>query len=157
MVRIEKSRYHLCSIIDTETVRLANIPLCLSLDIFNKVYGLSLIKVKLMCSDSVFKKSKQFDVVKSDLIFTQVLSSQNKIEGQFRAAMIHDQNMDWTDSVDNSPFIFFCNLTVSASCSCKYQLKITKETARNKHIYCSHIIRQLRKVFLMTIFFKAFI
>ena len=103
-----------------------------------------------MCSVSVFKKSKRFAVVKSDLISTQVLSNQNKIEGEFRVARIHDQNINWADSVDNSPFRVFCNLTVSASCSCKYHLKITKETARNKHKYCSHIIGQLRRVIFMT-------
>ena len=88
-----------------------------------------------MCSDFVFRKNKRFEVVKSDFISTQVLSNQNKIEGEFRAARFHDQNIIWADSVDNSPFRVFGNLTARASCSCKYHLKITKETARNKHKY----------------------
>ena len=103
-----------------------------------------------MCSNSVFKKSKRFELIKSDLISTQVFTNQNKLEGEFRAARIHDQNISWGDCVDNSPFTPFSNLTVSTSCSCKYHLKITQEIEGNKLKYCSHIIGQLRRVIFMT-------
>ena len=103
-----------------------------------------------MCSNSVFKKSKRFEVIKSDLISTQVFTNQNKLEGEFRAARIHDQNISWGDCVDTSPLTPFSNLTVSASCTCKYHLKITQDISGNKLKYCSHIIGQLRRVIFMT-------
>ena len=99
---------------------------------------------------SIFKKSKRCEVIKSNLISTQVYPNLNKLEGEFRAARIYDQNVSWGDCVDTSPLTPFSNLTVGARCSCKYQLKLTQDITGNNLKYCSHIIGQLRRVIFMT-------
>ena len=139
-----------CSTTDTHTVRLANIRFRLSNDIFNKVVGLSSSKVKILCTASVFKKSKRFEVVKSELISTQVFDTLNKIEGEFRAATFHDQVITWGESAANSPLVPFDNLTLHASCSCKYHIKMVEEKTSHVRKYCTHIIGQLRRVIFMT-------
>ena len=144
----DAAKYY-CSTLDTDTVRIANTPLRLSNDIFHKVEGLCLSKIKLMCSDSVFKKSKSFEVRKSEILSTQVFPADNKIEGEFRAAVIHDQGIDWGNSDNTTSFEPFSNSTVKATCTCKYYLKITEEKTQNERKYCSHIIGQLRRVIFM--------
>ena len=135
---------------DTQIFRVSNIPFQLSNDIFSKIEGLSVAKVKLMCTVSVYKKSKHFEVLKSELFSTQVFPPLNKIEGEFRAARIHDQTVTWGISTNNSPMETFNILTLNGSCSCKYHLKVTEETTNQERKYCSHIIGQLRRVIFMT-------
>ena len=65
------------------------------------------------------------------------------------AKVIHDQDIDWGNSVNTTPFEPFSNSTVKATCTCKYYLKITEEKTQNERKYCSHIIGQLRRVIFM--------
>ena len=74
----------------------------------------------------------------------------NKIEGEFRAAKIHDQIITWGTSANNSPLEIFDISTLNATCSCKYHIKMTEEKTIQERKYCSHIIGQLRRVIFMT-------
>ena len=71
------------------------------------------------------------------------------IFSEFGAAVIHDQDTEWGNSVNTTPFEPFSNSTVKATCTCKYYLKITEEKTQNERKYCSHIIGQLRRVIFM--------
>ena len=62
-----------------------------------------------------------FEVLKSELFSTQVFPSLNKIEGEFRAARIHDQTIAWGSSTNNPAMEIFDILTLNAGCTCKYQ------------------------------------
>ena len=103
-----------------------------------------------MCTASVYKKSKRFEVVKSEVISTQVFDFLNKIEGEYRAATFHDQDITWGCSAVNSPLVPFDNLTLDATCSCKYHIKMVEEKTNHERKYCTHIIGQLRRVIFMT-------
>ena len=76
----------------TESVaRLSNIPLLLGTDHFEKVEGLTITGIQSICTNSIFNKAKRYEVVKSNIISAQVYPITNTIEGEFRAARIHDQ------------------------------------------------------------------
>ena len=93
---------------------------------------------------------ERFEVVNSELISTQVFDTLNKIEGEFRAARFHDQVITWGSSAGNSPLVPFDNLTLNATCSCKYYMKMVEEKTNHERKYCTHIIGQLRRVIFMT-------
>ena len=137
-----------CSTIDNTTVRASNIPFSLATDSLENVEGLSLCKLKTICTETVFNKSKRFEVVKSDLISTQVFRDKNTIEGEFRAARIYDQCIKWNDSL-NLASSFFNLQTLTATCSCKYYEKFSIHELSHGVKYCYHIIGQLRRVIFL--------
>ena len=83
----------------TESVaRLSNIPLLLGTDHFEKVEGLTVTDIQSICANSIFNKAKRYEIVKSNIISTQVYLATSTIEGEFRAARIHDQVIRWCDN-----------------------------------------------------------
>ena len=112
---------------DDNISRTSKIPFTLAADHVDKIPGLNLTKVKELCSDSVYKKSKRFEVIKSSIISTQVYTAQNTIEGEFRAAQIHDQVISWNVSVPNSPFQTSNRSEISLSCTCRHHIKVTED------------------------------
>ena len=86
-----------CSIEDDVTTRSANIPFLLCNDHIERIEGLQLSKIKLICSENIFAKSVSFEVRISNLISTQISSDKNIIEGEFRAARFYDQVITWGD------------------------------------------------------------
>ena len=56
------------SVVDLKTQRASSIGEQLDADVFQKVTGLTSDKIKMLCSKAVFKKAKQFEVRKSELI-----------------------------------------------------------------------------------------
>ena len=138
-----------CSIIDNITVRLSNIPFLLADDHIESVQGLTIEKIKSICSGGVYEKSKRFEVLKSEMISTQVFPSTNTIEGEFRAATIHDQSISWNVATHNRSPSNFNLQYLKAICSCKYYMKVTKKREIHVKIYCTHIIGQLRRVIFM--------
>ena len=138
------------SIGNDDTIRSSNIPLLLAQDHFEKIQNLTLDKVKTLCSSSVFAKSKRFEVINSQHISTQVYPALNTIEGEFRAARIHDQIISWCQNTAGSPYDPFNCQSISISCTCRYYEKVTQKMETNSKKYCSHIIGQLRRVIFMT-------
>ena len=138
-----------CSITDDTTIRTSNIPFLLATDHFESVDGLTLTKIKSICTEGVFNKSQKFEVLKSDLISTQVFSATNTIEGEFRVVNIHDQKICWTDSLHTSSSSVFNLRTLKATCSCKYYVKITIQQLSHELKYCTHIIGQMRRVLFL--------
>ena len=133
-----------CSTTDNSTVRASNIPFLLASDSFEGVQGLTLNKIKTICTEAVFKKSKRFEVMKSELISTQVFSGRNIIEGEFRATRIYDQYITWNDPQQPSSFFNLQRLTTT--CSCKYFEKVSTEQLLHGTRYCYHDIGQMRRV-----------
>ena len=86
------------------TIRTSNISLQLGQDSFGKIQDLTLNKVKSLCSLSVFSKSKRYEVIKSQQISTKIFSSLNIIEGDIRAARIHDQYISWSET--STPYAY---------------------------------------------------
>ena len=84
-----------CSTVDNTTIRCANIPLLLRLDVIERVQGLELRIIAELCSDSIFSKSKHYEVCLSQLISTVVSSATNTILGETHEARIHDQGITW--------------------------------------------------------------
>ena len=134
-----------CSVIDNSTIRASNIPFLLATDHFGYVEGLTLTKIKTMCTEAVFNKSKRFEVLKSSIISTQVNSGRNTIDGEFRAAIIYDQHVTW-NNILHPTYSSFNLQTLKATCSCKYYLKVTIYQLSHEVKYCYHIIGQLRRV-----------
>ena len=132
--------------IDNTTIRTSNVPFLLSDDHFESVPGLTLTKVQTLCTAGVFNKSRRFEVLKSELISTQVSRATNSIEGEFRAALIHDQVITWSNRDSNNSSCEFSLQTIKAICSCRYYLKVTVEKLPHEIRYCTHIIGQLRRV-----------
>ena len=138
------------STIDNTTVRMSNIPLLLANDRFESIAGLTLTKIQTLCTPGIFRKSERYKVRKSDLISTQVFSVRNIIEGEFRAAYIHDQLITWGRPNSNNSSCEFNLETIKATCSCRYYKKVTMEKLPHEIKYCTHIIGQLRRVIFLS-------
>ena len=139
-----------CSNLHDDTIRTSNIPLQLGQDMFEKIEGLTLTKIKSLCSASVLTKSKRYEVIKSIQISTQVFSALNKIEGEFRAARIHDQFISWSQTAPPSAYHPFDTDKISISCTCRYYERVSKKMQQSDRKFCTHIIGQLRRVIFMT-------
>ena len=60
-------------------------------DSFEPVQGLTIPKIKKLCSSSVYKKaSKRFKKTQSMIISTQISASKNLIEGEYRSFWEND-------------------------------------------------------------------
>ena len=110
----------------------------------------SLNKIKSLCSGSVFSKSKRYEVIKSQHISTKIFSSLNIIEGDFRAARIHDQYISWSQTSPPSAYQPFNCEKISISCTCPYHERVSNKMKEGDKKYCTHIIGQLRRVIFMT-------
>ena len=137
------------STIDSTTVRTSNIPLLLANDRIEFISGLTSTKIQSLCTQSIFMKSQRYEVLKSELISTQVFRATNIIEGEFRAALIHDQVITWSYPNGYNSSCDFNLQTIKAICSCKYYQKVTQEMLPLEIKYCTHIIGQLRRVIFL--------
>ena len=133
-----------CSTTDTTTKRNSCIPITLRPDYIRCPDGLNLRVVKRLCSTSVFNKAARYETKNNASISTQNFSARNTITGEFEAVRIHDQMITWrlehdlTGTSKGSRFIGSC---LSATCTCKYFMKETREKGK----LCSHVIGQLRR------------
>ena len=136
-----------CSTTDS-VPRVSNIPLLLGTDHFEKVEGLTITDIQSICTNSIFNKAKRYEIVKSNIISTQVCPTTNTIEGEFRAARIHDQVICW--SVDQQGYSgdAFCLEGLQVTCSCKYFIKNTQRLLPDEQRYCTHIIGHYEEFFL---------
>ena len=126
--------------------RISNLAYKLPADDIEHIDGLSLSKIKTLCTASVFSKTKRFESTNSTIFRTQSSAIRRCIQGQYRAATIHDQSITWgideNSNEDASPFDIS---TIMVHCTCKYFDK----TTRVNGMCCSHIVGQLRRtVFL---------
>ena len=120
--------------------RTSQISTCLKKDKVEKVTGLSLKKIKQLCSDSVFRSAKKFEVKNSSIISTQISYMYSKIEGEYRSAFLYNQLIVWEGDEKGAEF----NLnSILVYCDCKYFDKETRKTG----YCCSHIIGQLRRTY----------
>ena len=134
----------------TESVaRLSNIPLLLGTGHFEKVEGLTTRGIQSICTNSIFKKAKRYEFVKSNIISTQVYPTTNTIEGEFRAARIHDQVICWSDDHEGYSGKTFSLERLRVTCTCKYFIKNTQRLLPDEQRYCTHVIGQLRRVLFM--------
>ena len=116
------------SIDNDDTIRTSKIPLLLGQDHFEKIQDLTIDKVKTLCSSSIFAKSKRFEVINSQHISMNVFPALNRIEGEFRAARIHDQIISWCQDTAGFPYDQSNNCQhISMSCSCRYYEKVTQK------------------------------
>lgn len=122
--------------------RLSNLTYELPADDVHEIKGLDLSKIKMLCSPSVFSKSKRFETTNSQLYATQTSALNRCITGQYRAATIHDQSITWGSVQNHNQDPNSFNLsTILVYCTCKY---FNKTTCING-MCCSHIIGQLRR------------
>ena len=112
-------------------------------DHIEPIGNLSILMIKKLCTESVYKRANIFKVKKSNLISTNVNRSTNSIVGEFRAALIYEQSICWESSDIESPFTLE---TIRVFCTCKYYNKETKQHGR----CCKHIIGQLRRVLYLS-------
>ena len=130
-----------------EASRLSNLPYKLPADDVEHINGLVSAKIKLLCSASVFSRSKRFQCTDSQIFSTQSSASKRCIHGQFRAARIHERSITWESAgahtEEATPFDVS---TILVYCTCKY---FDKTTCVNG-LCCSHIIGQLRRTIYLT-------
>ena len=135
------------SSLDWNSNRLSNLTYKLPADDVEQIDGLLLSKIKQLCSASVFSKSKRFESTNSEICSTQSSALRRCIQGQYRAARIHEQSITWGNADrhydDASPFDLS---TILVHCTCKY---FDKATCVNG-MCCSHIIGQLRRTLYLT-------
>lgn len=125
-----------------EARRLSSLSYELPADDVHEIKGLDLSKIKMLCSPSVFSKSKRFETTHSQLYTTQSSALNRCITGQYRAATIHEQSICWESVPDHNEDPNSFNLsTILVYCTCKY---FNKATCING-MCCSHIIGQLRR------------
>ena len=132
------------STVDDVTVRHSPISYKLPDDHVEQIDDLRMSHIRQLCkSQSVFGKSKRYEVKYSTIIKTQSSAERNIITGQIRAARIHEQSITWghqSEHVQEKQPFTLANINVF--CSCRY---FTKETIHSGWC-CSHILGQLRRV-----------
>ena len=133
---------------DPHTVRKSVVPYTLPQDDVQPINGLTLEKIRGLCSASVFMKTKRYET-KTSLIFrTQSTAEGNCITGQFKAARIHDQSIIWGPSVDHLDEQHDFQIeTIKVFCSCRYYSNQTITTGS----CCSHVVGQLRRVIFLSL------
>ena len=133
--------------LDCDAARLSKLTYKLPNDDAEMINGLLLFKIKMLCSQSVFTKSKRFETIHSDIFSTQSSALKRSIQGQYRAARIYEQSITWgvTNSQSEDANSFNVD-SIMVHCSCKYYNKETCVSGR----CCSHIVGQLRRTAYLT-------
>ena len=134
--------------IDTVSGRQSIIPFVLRQDVIGNSVGLTLSLAEQLCSSSVFRKARRYEVKSNKHISTQCYTLRNTIAGEIRTARIHNQLITWTSEnpVDNDyPPVPFNTKTFAATCTCRFYKKETKLSGK----LCSHVIGQLRRVIFL--------
>ena len=90
--------------VDFETARYWNIPIMLNADDIDIIEGINTSDFRKICSSSVFRRSKRYQVKKSTIISTQACANRNCIEGKFRAVRILEQCIWWRGQPSVSTF-----------------------------------------------------
>ena len=127
--------------------RVSNLAYSLPDDDVESIEGMVLSEIKKFCSESIFCKTKRYEVKKSQIIRTQTSAKRRCIVGQFRGARIHDQSVTWGPSGKTGDVVVPFDLnTIKVYCTCKYFDKTTRGTS----MFCTHIIGQLRRTIYFT-------
>ena len=105
-------------------------------DHIEAIVNLSILLIKKLGTESVYRRANIFKVKTANLISTNVNRSKNSIVGEFRAALIYKQSICWNSSNIETPFNL---VTIRVFCTSKYY---TKETIQHGRC-CKHIIGQL--------------
>ena len=117
--------------------RSSTITTTLKHDNVENVKGLTIKKIKKLCSSSVYQKaSRRFKVINSMIISTQISASKNYILGENRSISIYDQQIFWGSENQSCEFTLE---TINVYCDCKYFNGETRKTG----FCCSHIIGQM--------------
>ena len=109
---------------------------------FEVIEGLTLSKLKSICSKSVFEKTKRFEVKRSSIISTQVSKSGNWITGTYRAVKIYRQSISWGDKTGINVCQEYNRETLEVFCECKFFCKQGRYSGK----CCKHIVGQMRRV-----------
>ena len=75
--------------------RISNLTYKLPADDVDMINGLILTKIRMLCSPSVFTKSKRFEIIHSEIYSTQSSALKRCIQGQYRAARMYEQSITW--------------------------------------------------------------
>ena len=126
--------------VDLHTLRNSCIPDRLAPDALHPVFGLSSAFIKTLCSTSVYKKAKRFEVKTSNLLCTQVDLQKNLITGSYKAVKIYDQRITWGNNTNHQVPFSPANLMIR--CQCAFFKK--KPAARVN--CCKHVIGHLRRI-----------
>ena len=127
---------------DLITVRASNQAERVREDMFEVIEGLTLSKLKSICSKSVFEKTKRFEVKRSSIISTQVSKSGNWITGTYRAVKIYRQSISWGDKTGINVCQEYNRETLEVFCECKFFCKQGRYSGK----CCKHIVGQMRRV-----------
>ena len=137
-----------CTSYDSSIIRRSNNSTALSKDIIKSVAGLSVAKVKQLCSENVWWKGRRICVGSSSIILTQVYPLRNCIRGEVASGTIYDQVISWGRSGDIPLGLFsdgytdrkiedilnerkaeiFDLASIVVYCDCKYFEKHTRES-----------------------------
>ena len=132
---------------DCDIERVSNLAYALPVDDVDTIEGIDLCEIKKLCSVSIFRKAKRYEVKNSQIIRTQTSSKRNCIVGQYRAARIHEQSITWGLCNETTEASMPFDLkTVKVFCTCKYFEKMT----RSSGMFCTHIAGQLRRTIYLT-------
>ena len=132
---------------ECDTERVSNLAYILPDDDVENIEGMDLSEIRKYCSESIFRKTKRYEVKNSQIIRTQTSSKRKSIVGQYRAARIHEQSVTWGLSGDTTETSKPFDLnTIKVYCTCKYFDKITCGSG----MFCAHIIGQLRRTIYLT-------
>ena len=127
---------------DLITVRASNQAERVREDMFEVIEGLTLSKLKSICSKSVFEKTKRFEVKRSSIISTQVSKSGNWITGTYRAVKIYRQSISWGDKTGINVCQAYSRETLEVFCECKFFGKQATYSGK----CCKNIDCQMRRV-----------
>ena len=122
-----------------ESPRASNVSQKLPKDRIQCIEDLTLDKIKLLTSPSIFKKAKRFEVKTSTVLSTQVYPDDNCICGFYKAVKTYEQQITWgqyTSAVE--PFSL---TSINVYCECEFYEKETKLSGK----CCRHITGQLRR------------
>ena len=119
--KLGDAAYAYVSTLDCNAERISNLTYKLPADDVEIITGLLLTKIKLLCSPSIFTKSKRFETTHSQIYSTQSSALKRCIQGQYRAVRVHEQSITWGITESQSEDANAFNLsTILVYCTCKY-------------------------------------